>query len=281
MAKDITVCLTYDFDAMSVWIANFRTDSPNALSRGEFGAVGAERVLDLLREHDIEATWFVPGHTIQAFPKICERIVAEGHEIGHHGYCHENFHRLDLDQERAILARGIGLIESLAGRAPRGFRAPAGSFSTNTVRLLVEHGFHYDSSLLGDDFTPYYCRDGIKASVDAPYDFGTAVDLVELPFSWNLDDWPFFEYTMSRGGISPGLADPERVFNVWAGDFEYLYTKMDTGVFILTMHPQVIGRGHRMLMLERFIAHLKSHEGVTFARMIDFVTGWKTEHPLR
>jgi len=279
MTKDITVCLSYDFDAMSVWIANFRTESPNALSRGEFGQVGAQRLLDLLAEYGIKSTWFVPGHTIEALPVECQRLVAEGHEVGHHGYCHENPARLELEKEQAVLARGIALIKDLTGRTPRGYRSPAGSFSSNTLRLLIDHGFLYDSSMLGNDFTPYYCRDGIKASIDAPYDFGKAVELVEMPFSWNLDDFPFFEYTSSRRGISPGLADPARVYDVWAGDFEYLYTKMGKGVFILTMHPQVIGRGHRMLMLERFIKDLKSHEGVRFSTMSDFVQRWQAEHP--
>ncbi|MGH8006410.1 MAG: polysaccharide deacetylase family protein [Candidatus Binatia bacterium] len=279
MSKDITVCLSYDFDAMSLWIATFHTESPNALSRGEFGRVGAQRILDLLAEYNIKSTWFVPGHTIEAFPAECQRLVDEGHEVGHHGYCHENAARLAIEQERAILQRGIALIKDLTGRAPWGYRSPAGSFSPNTVRLLLDHGFVYDSSLLGDDFTPYYCRDGIKASIDAPYDFGTSVDLVEMPFSWSLDDFPIFEYTSSRHGINQGLADPARVYDIWAGDFEYLYTKMDKGVFILTMHPQVIGRGHRMLMLERFIKHLQSHDGVTFSTMGAFVQRWKAEHP--
>jgi peptidoglycan/xylan/chitin deacetylase (PgdA/CDA1 family) len=279
MSKDVTVCLSYDFDAMSLWIANFRTESPNALSRGEFGKVGAQRVLDLLAEYGIKATWFVPGHTIEAFPNECRRIVEEGHEVGHHGYCHENPRRLELEKEKAILERGSALIEDLTGRKPEGYRSPAGSFSSNTVRLLIDHGFVYDSSLLADDFTPYYCRDDVKASIDVPYDFGKPVDLVEMPFSWNLDDFPFFEYTSSRHGISPGLADPARVFDVWAGDFEYLYTKTGRGVFILTMHPQVIGRGHRMLMLERFIKHLGGHDGVMFSTMGDFVRRWKAEHP--
>jgi peptidoglycan/xylan/chitin deacetylase (PgdA/CDA1 family) len=279
MSKDITVCLSYDFDAMSLWIANFRTESPNALSRGEFGQIGAQRLLDLLDEYGIKSTWFVPGHTIEAFPVECRRLVDEGHEVGHHGYCHENPARLELEKEHAILKRGIALIKELTGRAPQGYRSPAGSFSANTLELLVEHGFVYDSSMLGNDFTPYYCRDGIKASIDAPYDFGKPVELVEMPFSWNLDDFPFFEYTSSRRGISPGLADPARVYDVWAGDFEYLYTKIGKGVFILTMHPQVIGRGHRMLMLERFIKDLQSHEGVRFSTMGDFVQCWKAEHP--
>ena len=279
MTKDITVCLSYDFDAMSLWIANFRTESPNALSRGEFGQIGAQRLLDLLGEYCIKATWFIPGHTIEAFPVECQRIVKEGHEVGHHGYCHENPRRLELEKERVILERGIALIKDLTGNAPQGYRSPAGSFSSNTLRLLIDYRFVYDSSMLANDFTPYYCRDGIKASIDAPYDFGKSVDLVEMPFSWNLDDFPFFEYISSRHGISPGLADPARVYDVWAGDFEYLYTKLGKGVFILTMHPQVIGRGHRLLMLERFIKHLNSHEGVTFSTMGEFVRRWKAEHP--
>ena len=112
-----------------------------------------------------------------------------------------------------------------------------------------------------------------------PTTSGEFVDLVEMPFSWSLDDFPFFEYTSSRHGISPGLADPGRVYDVWAGDFDYLYGKMGKGVFILTMHPQVIGRGHRMLMLERFIRYLKSHDGVTFSTMGDFVQRWRAAHP--
>ena len=116
MPARIQVCLSFDFDAMSLWIANFQTDSPNALSRGEFGGrVGAPRLLDLLRERGLRSTWFIPGHTVEAFPEVCRRIAAEGHEIGHHGYCHENPRKLDRDQEVAVIERGIRCIESATG----------------------------------------------------------------------------------------------------------------------------------------------------------------------
>src|SRR4026208_1929941 len=118
MSKDINVCLLLAFDAMSVWISNFRTESPNALSRGEFGQVGAQRLLDLLAEHDIKATWFVPGHTLDDSPLACRRSVEECHEVGHHGYCHENPRRLELEKERAILEKGIALIKKLTGDSP-------------------------------------------------------------------------------------------------------------------------------------------------------------------
>jgi peptidoglycan/xylan/chitin deacetylase (PgdA/CDA1 family) len=280
MAKDVTVCLSFDFDAMSVWIANFRTQSPNALSRGEFGRVGALRLLDLLAERELPATWFIPGHTIEAFPAVCERIVDAGHEVGHHGYCHENPRRQEPETEQAILERGIELIRKLSGRAPLGYRSPAGSFSTQTIRLLTQHGFVYDSSMMADDFTPYYCRDGVEAPIDAPYRFGEVVDLVELPFSWNLDDFPAFEYTASRLGVSPGLADPERVYSIWSGEFEYLYNKLGAGVFVLTLHPQTIGRGHRLLMLERLLDDFQSHAGVRFRMMGEYAAAWRAANPL-
>ncbi len=280
MQRDVTICLSFDFDAMSVWISNFRTESPNALSRGEFGKVGAGRILDLLAERELPATWFIPGHTIEAFPEVCARIADAGHEVGHHGYCHENPRRQEPEGERAILERGIELIEKLSGRPPRGYRAPAGSFSHRTVEYLVEYGFAYDSSMMADDFTPYYCRVGDRAAIDAPYEFGRRVDLVELPFSWNLDDFPAFEYTASRLGVSPGLADPERVYSIWAGEFEFLYNKLGTGVYTLTMHPQTIGRGHRLLMLEALLDHIQSHPGVRFCTMGEHAAAWRASNPL-
>ena len=279
MPKDISVCLSFDFDAMSVWISNFKTDSPNALSRGEFGRVGAQRLLDLLAERGLPATWFIPGHTIEAFPRVCEKIVAAGHEVGHHGYCHENVRHLEPDAERSILERGSELIRKLCGQAPRGYRAPAGSFSPQTIPLLVEYGFQYDSSMLADDFTPYYCRSGDRAPSDAPYEFGNRVDLVELPFSWNLDDFPAFEYTATRHGVSPGLADPDRVYAIWAGEFQYLYEKLGTGVFTLTMHPQTIGRGHRLLMLERLLDEIQGRAGVRFCTMGEVAAEWRRANP--
>lgn len=280
ISKSITVCLTFDFDAMSLWIANYRTKSPNALSRGEFGRVGAERLLDLLAEHDIPATWFVPGHTIEAFPATAERIAREGHEIGHHGYCHENPTRLSEEEEIEVLAKGSALIEEVAGRPPVGYRTPSGSFGQTTLRLLLESGFLYDSSMMANDFSPYYCRLGDQAPFDGPYVFGKEIDLVELPFAWHLDDYPFFEYVASRKRVSPGLADPSRVFEVWTGDFDYLSQRIGEGVFTLTMHPQVIGRGHRLLMLERVIEHIRRCDGVVFSKMEDVAREWRRAHPL-
>jgi peptidoglycan/xylan/chitin deacetylase (PgdA/CDA1 family) len=134
--------------------------------------------------------------------------------------------------------------------------------------------------MMADDFTPYYCRVGDRAPLDAPYEFGKRVDLVELPFSWNLDDFPAFEYTASRLGVSPGLADPDRVYSIWAGEFDFLYQRLGTGLYTLTMHPQTIGRGHRLLMLEKLLDHIQSHPGVRFRTMGEHAAAWRGEHPL-
>ncbi len=158
MARHI-VCLTFDYDAISGWIARGFT-TPTPVSRGEFGVVGARRVLALLREFDIHATWFVPGHTIETYRDSCAEIVEAGHEIGHHGYAHEAPASLDRDREDAVLARGNALIEGLAGAPARGYRSPSWDLSPYSVELLLKHGLTYDSSMMADDYKPYRVRQG-------------------------------------------------------------------------------------------------------------------------
>ncbi len=278
MNPNVMVCLTFDFDALSLWIGGFRARSLSAISRGEFGRVGAERILDLLQSRGLRATWFVPGHTAETFPTLIERIAAAGHEIGNHGYLHT--HPKSPEDEEQILQHGNAVLERIAGQRPIGFRSPGAGLSSNMVGLLVKYGFLYDSSLMGGDFLPYYMRAGDEARDDGPYVFGNEVEVVEIPFTWGLDDFPAFEYVTSRGGIQQGLASPSAVYEIWRGDFDYLYSRAGEGVYTLTMHPQVIGRGHRMLMIERLIDYIGRHRGVTFATMAEVATAWKRAHPL-
>jgi peptidoglycan-N-acetylglucosamine deacetylase len=278
MERNITVCLSFDFDALSLWIGGFRARSLSAISRGEFGRVGAARILDLLKEWDIRATWFIPGHSAETFPQIVERVAREGHEVGNHGYLHT--HPKSPEDEEQILLHGNSVLERMLGRKPVGFRSPGAGLSAHMVGLLLKHGFLYDSSLMGDDFTPHYMRAGDQAPADGPYVFGKCVDVVELPFTWGLDDFPAFEYVTSRTGIQQGLASPNAVYDIWAGDFDYLYDKLGAGVYTLTMHPQVIGRGHRLLMLERLVRHIRSHRGVRFATMAETASEWRRVNPL-
>jgi peptidoglycan-N-acetylglucosamine deacetylase len=278
MAKHISVCLTFDFDAISLWIGGFRASSLSAISRGEFGRVGAERIIKLLGERGIRSTWFVPGHSAETYPAIIEQLVAGGHEIGHHGYLHT--HPKSPEDEGTILDRGTAVLERLTGRKPIGFRSPGAGLSFNMVRLLQERGFSYDSSLMGDDFTPYYMRLGDNPAPDGPYQFGKPIDVFEIPFTWGLDDFPAFEYVTSRAGIQQGLSSPSAVYEIWAGDFDYLHDRIGKGVYTLTMHPQVIGRGHRMLMLERLIEYIATHREVTFTTMAEAASEWRKENPL-
>ncbi|MPY91739.1 MAG: polysaccharide deacetylase family protein [Acidimicrobiia bacterium] len=275
--RDVTVCLTFDFDAISIWVGPRHSRSPNLIARGEFGEVGANRLVDLLDEHGVPSTWFIPGHTIDTFPEVCARVAGAGHEVGYHGYCHEApSSKADEADERALLTKAMGRIEGLTGRPPVGHRLPGGNLGERWARLLLEYGFSYDSSMAPNDFAPTYCRLGDVVRTDAAYEFGAEVDLVELPFDWSLDDWPYF----SPEPHHDGLRSPNEVFDIWASDFEFVYRKLGTGVFVLTMHPQCIGRGSRLLMLERLIAHMKAHEGVRFRTMAEVAAEFRATRPL-
>ncbi|HKT37814.1 MAG TPA: polysaccharide deacetylase [Ktedonobacterales bacterium] len=259
------VCLTFDFDALSLWIARGMT-SPTPISQGEFGAVGAERILELLAAHAIPATWFIPGHTIETYPDLCARIHSAGHEIGHHGYAHEAPVGLTREAEEAILARGNEVIRGLTGATATGYRSPAWDLSPHSVDLLLAHGFTYDSSMMANDYTPYYARHGDATPLDQPAQLGEPTSLIEMPVSWSLDDFPHFEYLWTATHLQGGLRRAEDVLANWLDDFRYMARTVEWGALTLTFHPQVIGRGHRMLMLERLIEALEGM-GATFARM--------------
>jgi peptidoglycan-N-acetylglucosamine deacetylase len=265
MARHL-VCLTFDFDAVSLWIRRGQT-TPTALSRGEFGVVGAERILDLLRGRGIRATWFVPGHTLDTYPDTCRRIHAEGHEIAHHGYLHEPPATLSREDEERILARGTEAIARLTGgQRPRGYRSPAWDLSPHTISLLLAHGFLYDSSMMAHDHLPYRARDGDQVDAGGAIRWGRATSLIEMPVAWSLDDYPHFERAAGPNGLQPGLMHAAGVLENWVDDFRYMARGAEWGVLTYTFHPQVTGRGHRMLTLERLIDATRDL-GAEFVRM--------------
>jgi len=280
MSKPISVCLSFDFDAISIWVGPRKTRSPNLISRGEFGArVGAERILRLLTDEGIPTTWFMPGHTIDTFPEICREIAAAGHEVGYHGYCHEGpTSSRPFDEERDILVRSIECIERISGKPPVGHRLPGGNLGERWTNLLIEHGIRYDSSMAPNDFAPVYHRLGDVPRTDGPFEFGNPVDLVILPFDWNMDDAPYFSYEPDSG--RPGLRSPAEVLDIWKAEFDYLSQRIGEGVYILTLHPQTTGKGSRMLMLERLIAYIKQHDNVAFKSMATVAEEFRRAHPL-
>jgi len=266
--KPYTVCLTFDFDALSVWLGGYRSATPAMLSRGEYGArVGAPRILSLLARYDIPATFFVPGHTAESFPEAVDAILAAGHELAHHGYGHEDPSAQSLDEERRSLERGLAVLERFLGRLPLGYRSPSWDYSPTTLSLLVEHGFLYDSSLFADDFHPYHPRIEDRVGVKEPLRVGQETALWEFPVDFCLDDWPHFTFNFDP--LRVGLSAPSKVFEIWTGEFDYMVEHERGGVFTLTMHPQVIGRGHRMTLLRDFIEHVLAEGAARFARMGD------------
>lgn len=272
-------CLTFDFDGVSIWLRMFDEPSATALSRGEFGArVGVPRLLDLLRREGIAATFFTPGHTVDSFPEICRRIVADGHELAHHGYFHLDTGALDEAGARAELERGIASIERVSGCAPVGYRAPGGFLSQATLELLPEYGFAYDSSLSAQDFEPYYVRIGDSAPRDAPFEPGEESDLVEVPTLTSLIDVPQMEFLLRP--LVPGLHANEKVLDTWREELDWMCDRVPDGLFTLVLHPSTIPRGARLGVLERIIGHAKQR-GMRFLRLDDAVSDWRTRHPRR
>ncbi len=273
----VRVCLTFDLDAMSVWLAASDRMLPTVLSRGEYGArVGAPRLLDLLRRYGIRTTWFVPGHTADTHPDLVRRVHADSHELGYHGYCHEAPSGLGAERERRVLERGIEILKRISGRAPAGYRAPMWDLSPHTIPLLIEHGFRYDSSMSMGDYYLHRARIGDEAPPDSAFRFGQESPLVEVPVNWSLDDFEYFAYVPAGAGTSSqqGGKLPEEVFEVWAAEFDYMYEHCPGGTLTYTMHPQVSGRGPRVLMLERLIRHIRQHPDVELGTVGEAVDAW-------
>ncbi len=259
-----TICLTFDFDAVSLWLARGIT-APAPISRGEYAAVAVPRILDFLAARDIRSTWFIPGHTIETYPDVCREVVAAGHEIGLHGYAHE-LQVQDDETERRIFARSRKVVAELSGSAPQGYRAPGGSMGASTLQMLIDGGIQYDSSLMGHDYQPYRCRVGDEIPADGPMRFGRDTSLVEIPSSWSLDDWAHFEFV--REAQVQGLRNANAVLENWLGDVRYMTRDFADGVITFMLHPEVIGRGHRLLMLEELTDTL-ADQGLEFSTLAD------------
>ena len=273
MTKDIQVAFGVDVDAVAGMLGSYGgEDSPCDISRGLFsGEVGGPRLLRLFEKYSLPSTWFVPGHSIETFPDLTRMIVDAGHEIGVHGYSHENPIAMTREQETAILDRSIDLIEKVSGHRPTGYVAPWWEFSPVTNEILLERGIKYDHSLMHRDFEPYYVRVGDSwKKIDytqpaeswmEPLVRGAETDLVEIPANWYLDDLPPMMFIKAAPN-SHGFVNPRDIEQMWRDQFDWVYREMDQAVFTMTIHPDVSGRPQVLLMLERLIEHITSHDGV-------------------
>jgi peptidoglycan-N-acetylglucosamine deacetylase len=273
-------CITFDFDAISGWIARGMT-SPSPISRGEFGPnVALPRILELLDQQGIPTSWYVPGHTLETYPEQCRQVFKAGHEIGHHGWTHRSPAAMTPEQEEAELVRANDRIRELTGQGARGYRSPAWDLSEHSADLLLKHGFVYDSSMMGDDYTPYRVRRGDVIELEKPAVFGPETSLIEMPVSWTLDDYPHFEFIRTPTWILPGNMNANKVLDNWVNDFVYLRDHLDWGVITYTFHPFVIGRGHRMMVLEKLIQTLKDG-GAVFMKLEDAAAEYAKRAPFK
>ncbi|GAB3878395.1 polysaccharide deacetylase family protein [Microbispora bryophytorum] len=276
MAKEIFAAFGIDVDAVGGWLGSYGgAGSPADISRGLFaGEVGVPRLNALMKRYDLPSTWFWPGHSIETFPEQFEQVVAAGHEIGVHGYSHENPIAMSREQESTVLGHCIDLIETRTGRRPTGYVAPWWEFSPVTNELLLERGIKYDHSLMHRDFEPYYVRVGdtwskIDYDEDArewmkPLVRGEETDLVEIPASWYLDDLPPMMFIKTSPN-SHGFVSPRHIEEMWRDQFDWVYRESEYAVFTMTIHPDVSGRPQVLLMLERLIEHINKHEGVRWS----------------
>jgi peptidoglycan-N-acetylglucosamine deacetylase len=274
MSKDIQCAFGVHCDAVAGWLGSYGGEkSPCDISRGVFAAeVGMPRLLKLFDRYGIKATWYVPGHTAESFPGQTAQVAEAGHELGLHGYSHENPLAMSPMQERAVLEKSIEVLERFSSR-PRGYVAPWWEFSAITNELLLEYGIRYDNSLMHDDFHPYYVRVGdswtpIDYSKPAeewmvPWHRGRETDLIEIPGSWYLDDLPPMMFIKSSPN-SHGFVDPRHLEEIWRDQFDYIYREEEYAVVPLTIHPDVSGRPQVLLMLERLIEYVAGHDGVRF-----------------
>eukprot|EP00871_Galdieria_phlegrea_P005022 jgi/Galph1/5520/GphlegSOOS_G4151.1 len=288
--KEIYVTFGVDVDAVAGWLGSYGgQNSPFDISRGIFAAeVGVPRLLELFRRFQIKTSWFIPGHSAESFPEQMRQVVAAGHEIGVHGYSHENPVQMTPDQEEQVMARSVQIIEQLSGQKPRGYVAPWWELSSLTPNLLLLYGFQYDHSQGHHDFQPYYARTGEHwTSIDysksaeewmKPLKKGNAIDIVEIPANWYVDDLPPMMFIKSAPN-SHGFMNPRDIEDLWRDQFDWVYREYDYAIFPITIHPDVSGRPQVLLMLERIISYINRFPGVHWATMEEMAQVFRNKQP--
>ncbi|KAI2137261.1 hypothetical protein LOZ67_005487 [Ophidiomyces ophidiicola] len=281
--KRVLVGYGVDIDAVAGWLGSYGgQDSTNDISRGIWaGTHGTRRLLKLFEKYGIKATWFIPGHSLESFPEECAMVRDAGHEIGLHGYSHENPTDMTLEQQRDVLHKTYQLLTNFCGKPPRGTVAPWWETSTEGTELLLSYGIEYDHSMSHHDCQMYWLPAEVKwTNIDytkkaeewmKPLDHGKPTGLVEIPGNWYLDDLPPMMF-IKNSPNSHGWVNPRDVEDLWKDHFDYFYREYDEFVFPMTIHPDVSGRPHVLLMHERIIEYINKHEGiewVTFEQMAD------------
>jgi len=245
----VIACLTFDVDAEAPILAESALYAHNlgVMSHQAYGPlVGVPRLLGLLREYGLPATFFVPGWTADRYPQTVEAILAAGHEVGHHSYAHLSPFAQSEEEERSDFERALASLRRL-GAEPEGFRCPSWEPGWRTPRLVAEHGLAYDSSLMDSD-RPYLLDTG-------------AGEIVELPVHWSLDDWEQYAY-IPDPPFRSAIESPAKVLDLWTSELDAM-RRYDC-LFVLTCHPFLSGRPHRVEVLRTLIEHALAAGGVEF-----------------
>jgi peptidoglycan/xylan/chitin deacetylase (PgdA/CDA1 family) len=246
---------TFDLDAEAAVLTAVPGSASrmSVMSHQEYGPlVGVPRLLRLLSRLGIRSTFFVPGYTAHRYPDVVRSIVSEGHEIAHHGYLHEPLGGVDEATEIDYLERGLQALADVAGVRPVGYRAPMWELNYRSPRLLHDHGFLYDSSLMNGD---------------APYELiveGRSASIVEIPICWGFDDWEQYCYIPDAFG-SGVIESPAKTEEMWLLDLAAM--REEGGCFVHTSHPFLSGRPARAAALGRVIAETIATRDVWVATM--------------
>jgi peptidoglycan-N-acetylglucosamine deacetylase len=245
----VAVAISFDSDHETIPLRDGET-RPGKLSQGEYGARAAvPRILALLVEHAVPASFFVPAVSALLHPGEVESYVAGGHEVGVHGWIHERNTLLAAEDELDLTGRALDTLHRLTGVRPVGIRTPSWDFSDRTLAIVEQLGLRYDSSLMADD---------------EPYELlanGRRTGIVEVPVEWIRDDAPYL--TMDRHGTARPYTPPRALLEIWRDEFDA--ARAAGGLFQLTLHPHVIGHRSRFVVLRELLAHIAGHPDVWFA----------------
>lgn len=243
------VALSFDADHETIPLRD-NDLGPSRISQGQYGNRAAiPRIRRLLARESIPATFFYPAVSALLYPEEVRAITGEGHEIGIHSWIHELNTTLPREAERDLSLRARDVLTRVSGQEPVGMRTASWDFSPNTLDIIREMGLLYDSSLMADD-DPYELTDG-----------GEPTGIVELPPEWIRDDFVYFN--MTRHSPLRPYTPPSAVEEIFTAEFDGAWE--EGGLFLLTMHPHVIGHRSRLPLLERLIRHAKAKGKVWFA----------------
>jgi peptidoglycan/xylan/chitin deacetylase (PgdA/CDA1 family) len=254
----VAVALSFDVDNASMALSQGNLDY-EVLSRGEYGAVdGLPRILRMLDRQQVPASFFIPAVSAALHPQMVPSILEKKvHEIGIHGWIHERLPTLNNEaEEQRLLDQSLELLTKQMGKRPVGYRAPSWKFSKFTMAQIQKAGFLYDSSLMASD-------DAYEILMNKK---GTGV--IELPIERIVDDAPYF------GASDGSMPSPEHVLEVFQSEFDVAWD--ERGLYVLTMHPHIMGHRSRVAVLERLIVHMKQKGGVWFATHEDVAKHLKT-----